>query len=128
MSRTPANSEGDFGDLFGIHGQADTVSRSRKRQRKKGRAEKLPPNSKKVTRLLSVDAVARRYGVSPATVWRWVGKNDDFPEPIKFSPGTSRWSEKLLFDFERRAALRHSRKKPGLAKSAKGHPTKGAGS
>ncbi len=48
-----------------------------------------------VSRFLSIDEVAQRYGVSHATVWRWVKNNKHFLAPIKLSPGTSRWSNKV---------------------------------
>lgn len=35
-------------------------------------------------------AVAERFGVSRATVWRWT-QNGVFPQPVKFSPGCTRW-------------------------------------
>lgn len=34
--------------------------------------------------------VAERYGISRVTVWRWVS-DGDFPKPVKFSSGCSRW-------------------------------------
>jgi predicted DNA-binding transcriptional regulator AlpA len=34
--------------------------------------------------------IARRYGVSRATVWRWV-KNGQLPAAVKLSPGCTRW-------------------------------------
>ena len=34
--------------------------------------------------------VANQFGVSRATIWRWV-QNGNFPKPIKLSPGCSRW-------------------------------------
>lgn len=34
--------------------------------------------------------VANQFGVSRATVWRWV-KVSTFPKPIKLSPGCTRW-------------------------------------
>lgn len=41
-------------------------------------------------------AVADRFSVSRATIWRWTqcGK---FPKPVKLSPGCTRW---LLSDVE----------------------------
>ena len=36
-------------------------------------------------------ALADRYGVSRATVWRWVKKTPGFPQPVKLSPGCTRW-------------------------------------
>ena len=34
--------------------------------------------------------VAKQFGVSRATIWRWV-QNSAFPKPVKLSPGCSRW-------------------------------------
>ena len=35
-------------------------------------------------------ALAERYQVSRATIWRWA-KSDRFPDPIKLSAGCTRW-------------------------------------
>jgi len=35
-------------------------------------------------------AVSNRYGVSRSTIWRWT-EQQRFPEPIKLSPGCTRW-------------------------------------
>lgn len=40
-----------------------------------------------------------RYCVSPATIWRWV-KSGHFPQPVKLGPGTTRWQEADLEEFE----------------------------
>ena len=34
--------------------------------------------------------IAMRYGISRATIWRWV-KNNKFPRPIKLGAGSTRW-------------------------------------
>lgn len=39
---------------------------------------------------LSDKQLAARYGVTRTTVWRWVRKNE-FPHPVKISPGCTRW-------------------------------------
>src|SRR5262249_7538515 len=39
---------------------------------------------------LSDQQIADRYMISRSTVWRWVASHG-FPEPIKFSPGCTRW-------------------------------------
>lgn len=39
---------------------------------------------------INVKKVARRYGLSVATVWRLV-KLKNFPAPVKLSPGCTRW-------------------------------------
>lgn len=35
-------------------------------------------------------AVAKRYGVSRPTIWRWV-KDNKIPGPVKLGGGSSRW-------------------------------------
>lgn len=35
--------------------------------------------------------VAKQFGVSRATIWRWAAKDPSFPKPVKLSPGCSRW-------------------------------------
>lgn len=42
------------------------------------------------TLYLSVDQVARRFGVSKDTIWRWK-RNGDFPAPVKLGGTTTRW-------------------------------------
>ncbi|MFK7160247.1 helix-turn-helix domain-containing protein [Marinospirillum sp. MEB164] len=39
---------------------------------------------------LTVKATASRFGVSPATVWRWV-RNGRFPAPVRLSDNCTRW-------------------------------------
>lgn len=39
---------------------------------------------------LSDKHVSERYGVSRATVWRWV-REGRFPSPIKLTQGSTRW-------------------------------------
>lgn len=51
-------------------------------------------------RYLSVNSVARRYGVSVATIWRWVALGK-FPAPWKLASGTSRWAIADLEAYER---------------------------
>lgn len=38
----------------------------------------------------SVKQLANRYGNDVATIWRWV-KKGQFPQPVKLSPGCTRW-------------------------------------
>ena len=49
--------------------------------------------------------LASRYGVSRATIWRWVSEGR-LPKPIKLTPGCSRWNlqDPALVAFERGAA------------------------
>jgi len=39
--------------------------------------------------------LADRYGVSRATIWRWVGQKR-LPQPEKLSEGTTRWSRNAI--------------------------------
>ena len=40
---------------------------------------------------LDIHGVARRYGVKRATVWAWM-QQGRFPQPLRLTPGCSRWS------------------------------------
>ncbi len=53
---------------------------------------------------LSDIEVAKRYGISRASVWRWVKNNSKAPKPIKLSPGTTRWKLSELVEFEAQSA------------------------
>lgn len=57
---------------------------------------KTPP----ITLFLSDQAVARRYSVSRATIWRWVNEVANFPHPVKITKGTTRWHIDDLEKFE----------------------------
>jgi prophage regulatory protein len=48
---------------------------------------------------LSVKDLTIRYGVSKQTIWRWIA-TIDFPSPIKFSEGCTRWNLKDLKKWE----------------------------
>lgn len=39
---------------------------------------------------LNDNQLASRFGVSRATIWRWVS-HENFPQPIRFSPNCTRW-------------------------------------
>lgn len=39
---------------------------------------------------LTDTALAARFSVSRATPWRWA-KEGNFPQPVKLSPGCTRW-------------------------------------
>jgi predicted DNA-binding transcriptional regulator AlpA len=78
------------------------------------------------SRYLSIDEVAKRYGVGHSTVWRWVKNDDRFPAPIKLSPGTSRWLEMELLKFETVASFGTSAKPTKTRKVLKCLPAKGS--
>lgn len=35
--------------------------------------------------------VGKRYGVSRASIWRWLKTDPSFPKPVALSTGCSRW-------------------------------------
>ena len=49
---------------------------------------------------ISVKQLATRYGVTPATIWRWT-KNGEFPQPVKLGPNCTRWRESDILAWER---------------------------
>lgn len=49
---------------------------------------------------LSDRAVARRYDVSRATIWRWTNTDPAFPKPIKLGPSITRWRLDELVHWE----------------------------
>ena len=48
---------------------------------------------------LDIHSVARRYDVRPTTIWSWM-KQGKFPQPVRFTAGTSRWSIEDLWEWE----------------------------
>ena len=48
---------------------------------------------------LDIHAVASRYDVKPATVWAWMSQGR-IPQPMRITPGCSRWSLDDLKDWE----------------------------
>jgi len=53
----------------------------------------------------NIREVSKRFKVAPSTIWRWV-KNDFFPQPYKFGPGTTRWHEDDIKNFEAKSTTR----------------------
>lgn len=48
---------------------------------------------------LTVKQVAKRYGVSTDSIWRW--KNEGhFPEPVRVGKNTTRWRLSDLIEYE----------------------------
>jgi predicted DNA-binding transcriptional regulator AlpA len=47
--------------------------------------------------------IAKRYGVTRTTVWRWV-RHNKFPPPVKISKGCSRWPIEKVKEYERKRA------------------------
>lgn len=48
--------------------------------------------------------LARRYNVARPTVWRWARVQDDFPKPVKLTPGCTRWKASEIEVWEARQA------------------------
>ncbi len=52
----------------------------------------MPLDAQPQQMFLTVTQVARRYGVSADTIWRW-RRNDSFPAPVKLGPNCTRWRQ-----------------------------------
>ncbi len=57
------------------------------------RAEKLLPQFDELpnSAYVSLEVVARLFGISNPTVWRWV-KSGHLPNPVKLGPNSTRWA------------------------------------
>lgn len=47
---------------------------------------------------------AARYGVSRNTIWRWSRERTDMPQPVRLSPGCTRWKLSELIAWEKACA------------------------
>jgi len=54
-------------------------------------------NSKQI--YVSDRQLGTRYGVHRTAIWRWL-RNGHFPEPVKLSPGCTRWLMDDVLEFE----------------------------
>lgn len=63
------------------------------------------PNPATARSFYTVKQVAERYGVGPATVWRWSRKGP-FPKPVKLGDNCTRWrlADLEKWESEREAA------------------------
>lgn len=59
-------------------------------------------NRKQAALYLSDRDLAVRYGVCRATIWRWT-QAGRLPQPVKFSPGCSRWNLEEVENIEPRS-------------------------
>lgn len=48
---------------------------------------------------LTVEQVAKRYGVSTDSIWRWK-RNGDLPAPVRVGPNCTRWRLSDLIEHE----------------------------
>ncbi|WP_218157095.1 helix-turn-helix transcriptional regulator [Donghicola eburneus] len=55
---------------------------------------------------LSAQQVAQRYSVHRTTPWRWVQNDKNFPKPIQFSEGCTRWALSEIEAWEEAKAQR----------------------
>lgn len=64
-------------------------------------------NKVQTSRALRLNRVCHLTGASPATIWRWVKTNPDFPRPFRLSPAITVWDEAELVQWiEGRKSLR----------------------
>ena len=49
--------------------------------------------------------IAKRYGVSRQTIWRWIKSDESFPKSIKLSAGSTRWKESEIIEWKRKKDL-----------------------
>jgi len=54
-----------------------------------------------VSIFLTVEQVAKRYGVSKDSIWRW-RREGEFPRPVKIGGKTTRWRLRDLEEWEGR--------------------------
>ncbi|WP_239113570.1 helix-turn-helix transcriptional regulator [Shimia biformata] len=106
MSPTKIDPNNALRDMFDFETEIKVSQGDRERPSKappagRRKRRKQPAASSKY---LSVKAVAHRFGVHKATIWRWFANNPDFPEPVKLSAKTTRWREEDLEEYERRLA------------------------
>lgn len=85
-------------DEGAIKDTAQAIKRARRGRRPK--AVSPAPDNAERPRYLTVKQVATRFAIGVATVWRWVQEEDDFPDPIHLSKGTTRWAERDIEAFE----------------------------
>ena len=116
MGRPKLDPEAATRDMFTKEEPSDAPKeRARKTRRNAARKGSTKPETS--IEYLNVVEVAARYGVSRATIWRWVSNDAQFPAPIQLSPGTSRWRIEELRTFEQGAAQR-SKKSVGQSNSS----------
>lgn len=125
MAKTSPSFKQMQGDLFDVDPQPEKPSQSNKPKAKKIKRSQAVAIA---SRFLSIDDVAKRYGVGNSTVWRWIKKDDRFPAPVKLSPGTSRWLESELLEFELGASADTPAKPTNPRKGTKVSPATGPAS
>jgi len=126
MTEGTSTPEQAQGELFGSIQKPDKRLSPKKSSAHKADPSRHAPEKLAASRFLSIEQVAKRYGVGKSTVWRWVASDKNFPAPIKLSKGTSRWLEQQLLDFENTAFLKTSGKKKKTGKGETGEPVAGS--
>ena len=48
---------------------------------------------------LTVGQVAKRFGISTDTVWRWT-RDGEFPKPWRMGPNTTGWKLSYILDYQ----------------------------
>ena len=106
MGRSKIDPHGAVRDMFDSGHSPKLKPQDVKTQGRKPAAKSPSAKTGPLVSFMTVDEVAKRYSVSKATVWRWVKNEPSFPELIKLSAVTSRWTEEQLRLFDVRALLR----------------------
>lgn len=125
MGRSKIDPHGAVRDMFDSGHSSKLKPQDVKAQGRKPAAQSPSAKAGPLVSFVTVDEVAQRYSVSKATVWRWVKNDPSFPEPIKLSAGTSRWTEEQLRAFERHAFERSASKADSRAGASGGKRCKG---
>lgn len=120
MARAKPEARAVLRDMFDEQPEAPAESKAPKPKARSGKRKHRAGRGDPASTYFTIDEVAGRYRVAKATVWRWVKNDPDFPEPIKLSAGTSRWTEEQLRLFERAAAKRGRSKEMRRGRSGKG--------
>ena len=126
MGRSKIDPQAAIRGFFDDGQDVEAKPRGAKAQSRKPARAAHPRITDLGSKFLTVEEVAQRYGVAKATVWRWVKNDPNFPEPIKLSPGTSRWTEEQLRVFERHAAKRGASNAKGQAGTSGARSGRGA--
>lgn len=97
------------GKVEGYPEQPSLVPAPSKNVRKASSTAKVPtgyvsPSTETEVYLTAIQ-VAQRLSIGKATVWRWTKYNDDFPNPVRFTNGATRWRLSDLIAFETRALM-----------------------
>ncbi|MCB1355986.1 MAG: AlpA family phage regulatory protein [Maritimibacter sp.] len=67
---------------------------------KRGKAAEATAQPVRPSIFITDQQFADRWGVSRPTIWKMAKADPDFPQPIKLSPGTTRWRLEDVENYE----------------------------